>query len=98
MNIPFKKPLIGLIISIVIAVCPLILVWSVDLIAELNGCSLNEGSIQPCIVAGMDIGGVLYSIFMSGWYLFITFPVGAVLFFGSLIWLASSINKMISNE
>lgn len=98
MNLSIKKPLIGLILSIFIAVCPLILVWTVDLIAGLNGCSLNEAMVQPCMVAGLDIGGVLYSIFMSGWYLFITFPMGAIIFFGSLIWLASSINKMISND
>jgi len=98
MHLPFKKPLIGLLLSIVIAVCPLLLVWSVDLIATLNGCTLNESGAQPCLIGGVDIGGFLYSIFMSGWYLFITFPVGAILFFGSLIWLAISIKKMIYNE
>ena len=88
MKNPFKKPLVWLLLSMLIAVSPLILVGLVDLIASLSGCDVNEGGIQPCMVAGVDIGGILYSLFMSGWYLFITFPIGAVLFIGSLIWMA----------
>lgn len=98
MNNPLKKPLIGLLLSVVIAVSPIILVWLVKLIATLNGCSLNEELAQSCIVAGVDIGGFLYSLLLSGWYLFITFPVGAVLFFGSLIWLLRIIYRLIPND
>lgn len=90
-----KKPLAGLLLSIVIAVGPLLLVWTVDLIADLNGCDLNESGAESCLIAGLDIGGLLYSLFMSGWYLFITFPIGAVLFLGSLIWIAMIIKQMI---
>lgn len=87
--------MIGLITSIVIAVSPLLLVWIVSFIADINGCNLNEGMVEPCMVSGVDIGSFLYSLFMSGWYLFITFPLGGILFFGSLIWLALTIRQLI---
>ncbi|MFP8487940.1 hypothetical protein ACKGJO_02485 [Gracilimonas sp. Q87] len=87
MNRSLKKPLIGLLLSAVIAVFPLILVSMVKLIANLSSCRLTEGSVEPCIIAGMDVSGILNNLLMSGWYLFITFPIGGVLFFGSLIWL-----------
>lgn len=98
MTNPLKKPLIALILSVVIAVSPLILVGFVDLITSLNYCQVIEGVVQSCRVLGWDISGLLTSLLTSGWYLFITFPVGGILFVGSLIWLARTIYKLMPNE
>lgn len=87
MNLSLKKPLFGLVLSAIIAVSPIILVLVVDLIANFYGCTVNNGSVQTCIVLGLDISVILNDLLLSGWYLFITFPLGGLLFFGSLIWL-----------
>lgn len=52
---------------VVVGIAPMISVLLAGLIAELNGCSLHEGFIQPCIVFGTDIGGVLYTMGVMGW-------------------------------
>jgi hypothetical protein len=51
-----------------------------ELIANINGCTLNEGTVNTCMVFGRDIGNLLYSMFVTGWYILLTFPSGALLF------------------
>jgi len=45
-------------------------------VAEKNGCELDEGSIHPCIVKGVDRGADLYSLGMLGWLGIATLPLG----------------------
>lgn len=61
--------LIGMIL---IGIAPMISVVVAGLIAELNGCGLHEGFVQPCIVFGTDIGGVLYTMGVMGWFMLIS--------------------------
>ena len=46
------------------------------LIASACGCKLDEGSAHTCIVFGRDIGGMLYSMGVTGWFGLLTFPSG----------------------
>ena len=39
---------------------PLLTLLSAVLFASAFGCQLDEGSIHPCIVLGLDFGGLLY--------------------------------------
>jgi hypothetical protein len=39
---------------------------------------LNEGSTSTCLVFGADVGGLLYTLFVAGWYIFLTLPLGIV--------------------
>lgn len=45
------------------------------MLAALFGCELNEGGPQACMVLGLDLGGVLSSMFVMGWMALITLPL-----------------------
>lgn len=61
-----------LILMIFIGIAPLASVFLAGFIADLNGCSLHEGFVQPCIVLGADIGGLLYNMIALGWLMLIS--------------------------
>lgn len=61
-----------LILMVVIGIAPLVSVFLAGTIADLNGCSLHEGFVQPCIVLGADIGGLLYNMIAIGWLMLIS--------------------------
>ncbi len=42
------------------------------LIADLNGCGLHEGFVQPCVVFGVDLGGLLHNMVALGWLMLIS--------------------------
>ena len=44
-------------------------------LAGLLGCELNEGGAQPCVIAGLNLGGFLSGLFVSGWLALITLPL-----------------------
>jgi len=55
-------------------------------VAKITGAALDEGNTHPCLVLGVDIGGLLYSMFVVGWIGLITLPTGggAILLFSFL--------------
>lgn len=55
---------------------PIISVLLASAIGAGLGCSVDEGSASSCVVAGMDIGELLYSMFVMGWLFFLTIPTG----------------------
>ena len=75
------------------AFAPIISVIAASLIAEANGCGLDEGSIHPCLVAGSDLGSTLYTLFVLGWFALATLPLGGAAFF---VWLATLIIHRIA--
>ena len=75
------------------ALGPVLSVVIAGVIAETNGCVVNEGSINPCLVAGVDMGGTLYGLFVMGWLALATLPLGGAAFF---VWLASLIIHRIA--
>ena len=54
-------------------------------IANAYGCKVDEGSVHPCIIGGVDRGELLYSMGVLGWLMLVTLPVGGLAF---LVWLA----------
>ena len=58
------------------ALAPVISVFVAGWIAETNGCMLNEGDINPCMVGGSDLGPTLYTLFVLGWFALATLPLG----------------------
>ena len=44
-------------------------------IANANDCQLDEGSIHPCVVNGVDMGKELYTWGMMGWLGVVTLPL-----------------------
>lgn len=81
----------GLILMILIGIAPLVSVVLAGLIAEINDCPLHEGFVQPCIVLGRDIGGLLYTMAVMGWLMLIS------LFFlaGGLLGLAAEVVRLL---
>lgn len=62
---------------------PLIAALSASSAANVFGCELNEGGVHPCVVGGTDIGEMLAFLFVSGWFMFFTIPLGAA---AMLVW------------
>lgn len=63
-------------IGLLIAAAPVLSVILASAIAGMGGCSVDEGSAAPCLVAGRDIEPMLYSMFVAGWLFLLTAPVG----------------------
>lgn len=83
-----KKPLLGILISAIFAMAPLLLTALATLIADANGCRLHEGFTYPCEISGYDIGELLHRLGILFWFAFFTIPVGALACLGCIIWLA----------
>jgi hypothetical protein len=64
---------------------PMISVFVAAMIAKAWGCPLDEGSAHPCVVLGLDIGGLLYSMGVMGWLFLLTIPSGLIALVGLLI-------------
>ena len=63
-------------------------------IARWNNCTLHEGFVNPCIVAGRDIGGTLYSMSVLGWFMVATVPIGALALVGwTTAWIIWSVAR-----
>ena len=63
---------------------PVFSVMFTSVVADANGCSVNEGAPQPCMVMGSDWGELLYATGVMGWFMLVTLPLGG----GALIvWL-----------
>ena len=74
--------LLGLIL--VFAFWPVASVAAAGWLAEANGCELHEGFTNPCMIGGADQGPTLYAMFVMGWFMLATLPLGG----GALIvWL-----------
>jgi hypothetical protein len=73
-----------LVLILAFAIAPLVSVAIAGWLAESNGCTLHEGFTNPCMIAGTDQGGTLYFMFVLGWLMLATLPLGG----GALIvWL-----------
>lgn len=66
--------LLGVILLFMIS--PLIPVTIAENLAREHDCVLNEGSANPCIVDGKDIGQDIYTLGMMGWFFLATAPFG----------------------
>lgn len=73
-----KGGLIGLVISIVVAVLPLLVTMVAGLIATMLDCQLDESGTSVCMLGSLDIGGELSKLGIVGWLSLITIPIGAL--------------------
>ena len=65
-------------IIVLFAMSPVLCAMLASLIAKLCGSRLDEGGAHPCIVLGVDIGGLLYGMLTLGWLSLITVPIGLI--------------------
>ena len=54
---------------------PLISLLLAMMIALPFDCRLDEGSVHPCVIFGLDFGGLLYAMAVSGWFAMFTIPL-----------------------
>jgi Phospholipase_D-nuclease N-terminal len=57
-------------------IAPLLSVLIASAIAWATGSKLDEGNAHPCVILGIDIGDLLYCMFVSGWFMLATIPLG----------------------
>ena len=84
-------PLVIALVAATPVISLLLAVW----IAGANGCRLNEADAHPCLLAGVDIGGLLYDMFVLGWLAFVTVPLGVL---GLAGWLIAMITDRLASR
>jgi hypothetical protein len=72
------KPWLVYVLIGFLGVAPLMTAMLASAVAQCAKCKLSEAGVGPCVIAGKDVGNLLYAMFVSGWLLLITFP-GALL-------------------
>jgi hypothetical protein len=82
----FPSLVYGLILAaiLLLTALPLISVIVGGSIASAYGCGLDEGNIHPCLVGGQDLGSLLYTLFVLGWLMLVTLPLGGI---AVIVWL-----------
>ena len=75
---------IALALIVAVAAAPFVVALGAGLLAAALGCRLDEGSVHPCVVFGVDLGPALYATALIGLLMLIGVPVAGVAF---LIWL-----------
>mgnify|MGYP006893413831 CR=1 FL=1 len=78
----------ALVLIVLFGAAPLLSALTASAIANGLGCALDEGSVHRCMLLGLDIGGVLYTMFVLIWFGMMTIPFAAV---ALLVWLAAAI-------
>ena len=82
----------ALAVIVLFGVSPLLSLLLALAIALPFGCSLDEGSVHPCLIFGLDFGALLYSMSVSAWFVMFTIPLaGVALVFWFVVVLSSLI-------
>ncbi len=55
---------------------PIVCVVVASFVASSCGCELNEANAHQCVILGIDVGPVLYDMFVMGWLMLVTIPTG----------------------
>lgn len=61
---------------ILFASMPIISVMTAMGVASLAACHLNEATTLPCVILGIDFGGLLTFMLVAGWLALATVPLG----------------------
>ncbi|MDN7673792.1 hypothetical protein QZM22_15010 [Burkholderia oklahomensis] len=64
---------------LVIALLPILSVAAAGIVADAAGCALNEASVHPCLIGGIDFGETLYAMGVLGWLMLGSLPIGGLL-------------------
>ena len=58
------------------SVAPILCASIAEGVASATGCRLDETSLHPCVVLGVDVGGLLNMMMLCGWFMIVTVPTG----------------------
>jgi hypothetical protein len=84
-----SRGFVALCLVTVVAWAPLAGLLAGAFLASVLDCRVDEGSVHPCIVAGIDLGSVLYGLTVGGWLILGLWPLmllTLVLWLGWLVW------------
>jgi hypothetical protein len=65
---------------VLVAIAPIIPAVIAANVVNAAGCRLDEGSIHPCLINGVDYGDTLYTMGMMPWFVFFSVPLAVGLF------------------
>lgn len=77
---PLKIYFWALVAIVLFSAAPLISAFAAEAIANGNGCTLDEGTVHTCMIMGADWGEALYNMFVLGWLMLATLPLGSAAF------------------
>lgn len=70
---------------LLVCMLPLAGVLVTSVVANSLGCRVDEGSVHPCYLAGVSIGGALYTLGVMGWLMIAALPIAAFLVLGWIV-------------
>jgi hypothetical protein len=77
---------------IALALSPIAVTYSAGFIASLLGCDLNEASVHPCPLLGVNVGPLLYAMGLWVWFVALTIAAGLVaLLVLAIVWIARTV-------
>ena len=79
-------------IATILAWLPALLLTIAMVASDLTGCQVDEGSAHTCLVAGFDVGELLYTLAVSGWLMLVTLPFMAAT---AIAWAAFGLHAAI---
>ena len=91
---PWGLYAVVLVALVIFALWPVAGVALSSWIAEANGCALSEAGAGDCVINGRDWGATLSTMFVMGWFMLATIPLGAgamlvLVVVGIIHWLAA---------
>jgi len=87
-----RKTVVGAVVLIVLGLAPIFCAFLAAAIAGLNGCTLNEGHANPCIIAGSDWGNALSSMFIMAWLGVASLPLAGL---GAFLLVVAGIARLL---
>ena len=69
-----RLAMVALVLVTLISFAPFIALVVAGTAASVLGCQVDEGSVHPCYIGGVDIGEALTTSMVSGWLMFVTWP------------------------
>jgi hypothetical protein len=84
---PFEMKIYWQVLGLIafFALAPWVLVYVAAVIADLNGCTLSPTEALPCLIGGVDRGGMVFGLASFADFAYISLSVGLMLV---LIWMA----------
>jgi hypothetical protein len=70
---------------------PILIAASAGAIAKSHGCTANEAGSYPCVIGGIDYGGLISIMEVFGWFFLISIPLAFVALF---LWTAKVRNGL----
>ena len=75
-EISLRGKVIIYVVLLLFTFAPILSAMIASAVASCCGARLDESGVHPCVILGVDVGGVLYKMAVAGWFALLTVPVG----------------------